>query len=96
MSEPTRKKELTLEFELYKEELNNALNQGVQAGYTQALQTVVRYLKDEKTAKDFFTSEPHELWKYVLKALGKENEWEEYLKAKQEKEEKQESENKEG
>jgi hypothetical protein len=90
MNELPRKKEVTIEFELYKEELQNALNQGVNAGYTQALQTLIRYLKDEKEAKEFFTSEPHELWQYVFKSLGKEKEWEEYLKVKEEKEKQKE------
>lgn len=91
MSEDKKKKEITVDFDLYREELNSALNQGVSAGYTQALQSVIRYIKAGTPAKDFFTSEAHELWKYVLEALGKGNEWEEYLKAKQEKEEQKES-----
>lgn len=76
------KKELTIDFDLYEFEKQKSLKQGVQAGYTQSLNQVIRYLSENKRFNEVAKGDFHPLWQYVLKALGREDEWTEYEKSK--------------
>lgn len=85
--EPRRfKKELTIDHDLYEFEMQKALKQGVQAGYTQALNQMVKYLNDKKPLKEVAAGDLHPMWEFVLKALNRADEWKEYEISKTQKE----------
>lgn len=85
------KKEITIDFNLYVDEKTQAFNQGSTNGYNIAFNSIVSFLSKKQDIDSFIGDKefnPH--WGHLLVALGRKEEWENFIKSRKEKEEQKE------
>lgn len=87
MDKPT--KHITIDFDLWVKEKQDSFKKGITDGYSFAMKAVTVYLKKGGHIKDFITGEYTPDWEPLLKALGREQEWKEFLEHRKEQEKKQ-------
>jgi len=82
-----QKKELTIDFDLYVKENKENFQKGIIQGYSYAMKALTVYLNKKCHIRDFLVGEYSSDWQHVLKALGREAEWNEFVEERKKQEE---------
>lgn len=74
-----QKKEVTLDFDLYVKENKETFQKGISQGYSYAMKAVTVYLNKKCHIRELLTGEYSNDWQSLMKALGREEEWNEFI-----------------